>query len=159
MILIIKHMLLGESKFEAVAPSIQKEAVENTADHPESLQAIEAADFGYERYAGLGGSLSQKQYADVLVRSAEAADSAVNPHARSQAENMARVAGISLKPEIVALYSALRYQRPDQREDYGRLGDQQLLAEALRMGGEDGALDTFMKKYPNIFSPSGAASI
>lgn len=124
-------MALEQPKFEAQS-GLSEEKEEQTVWLPEAV-------------------LSEKQREWVLRCVAEGDERTRNQYAIRQAELMAEVADITLSPETVAVYGVLRYEKPGEDDDYRKLSDQQLLAEALRLAGETVALEVFVKGYPHIF--------
>lgn len=140
-------MAFGEPTFEMDSERLNPHLEEQETEK-------ESAGNTYDRYRAMGGgTLSEKQYEEVLRRAIEAA--ALNPQAANQALGYAKVAGIaSLTPETIAYYAALRYQPDEQRADYGKLADQELLAEALRMKGDAQSLQAFIKWNHIIFPPA-----
>ena len=107
----------------------------------------------YAGYKTLGGVLSQEEYQNVR---SHAADKEYIPSGslwRGHANFMASTAGITLSPETVTIYEILRSEKPDPaKEHYSELGDQKLLAEALRIVGDKNSLDMFIEKLPHIFN-------
>lgn len=115
---------------------------------------MEAA-LDYQEYKNLGGTLSQKEYQDVL-KCAEGDTAAAEAQWGKYAQPMVSRAGITLLPRVVTLYAVLRdkNQHPE-KASYADLSDQKLLAEALRIAGDKSSLrslDTFIEKYPHIFN-------
>jgi hypothetical protein len=105
----------------------------------------------YEQYKALGGTLSQEEYQDVLKRAEEGRN--IYSRWSKDANSMARAAEITLSPETVTLYGILRDEKPDPaKEHYSELNDQKLLAEALRIVGDESSLGMFIKKFtPTVF--------
>jgi hypothetical protein len=106
---------------------------------------------GYEKYKTLGGALSPEEYQDILKRVADGKN-VPSSSPRSAANFMAQVAGITLSPETVTIYGILSDERPNlATERPNEMGDQELLAEALRIVGDTRSLAAFIEKYPHIF--------
>jgi len=99
---------------------------------------------GYEGYKTLGGTLNQGEYDDVLKSVEEGRK--FNPMWSEHANFMAKVAGITLSPETIAIYGILRDIKPDG-EHYSKMpnGDHELLDEALRVVGDKASLDIFIE--------------
>lgn len=106
----------------------------------------------YEAYKSLGGRLSPEEYRDVLRRAADKKEALAASRWSASAHSMAEAGGITLLPETVVLYGILRNP---EKEQYSVLGDQKLLAEALRLAGDGGALKIFINNFekinPNLF--------
>lgn len=116
-------------------------------------ESVVEQENNFEVYEALGGVLRKTEYQDVLSRAAHGEEIPASSLSLKLAHSMARVAGITLSPETTTLYVMLRNEKPDQgSEDYHRLSDQELLAEALRMSGDTSSLTTFIQKYPQIFT-------
>lgn len=153
-------MGLEQPKFEAdeLAP-VEKsgEAVKKSAEifyfpRKAEVGTPEETERTYEAYRTSGGILNQEQYKEVLMRVAEGAEDTRSHHIADQASSMAKASGITLSPEIVAIYGVLRHGNPgEKREDYRELSDQHLLAEALRIVGDTSSLNVFVGIHPHIF--------
>ena len=76
----------------------------------------------------------------------------LNPATRSQAENMARFAGIAVLPVTTLLYGVLREKR-DPSSDQGITpeSDQHLFARALQLTNRSEDHATFVDQLPHIF--------
>jgi len=107
---------------------------------------------GYENYKASGGILSQAEYQSVLERAADSKN-VPSVSTEAQATHMAQASEIVLSPETVTIYGILRHDEkpsPDTKGHYSALSDQKLLAEALRLVGDERPLTTFIEKYPHI---------
>lgn len=72
-----------------------------------------------------------------------------NPMWSRHAKFMADTAGITISDKTVVEYAILRDEKTNP---HCGMSDQQLLAEALRMSGDDDNLATFKKTLPHIFN-------
>ena|SRR3989344_1185038 len=122
--------------------------------------SLEAPQNDYEKYRNAGGFLSEADFANALAE--VKARRTVEPHSLSQAEGMAKAAGIVLESREegidprVALYDVLHDMlRVDPAGDinryhYRKLEDRSLFAEALRMLGDTQSLAKFLKTHSAI---------
>lgn len=112
---------------------------------PETLEAkgsvIENGGETYEAYRTLGGCLTQTEY-ETSMKIADSQATA-NKIYMKNARAYADVAEIKLSVAILRLYAVLRddHNTPGIPKKLASLGDQDLLAEVLRMKGESEALD------------------
>jgi hypothetical protein len=118
-----------------------------------------AKENSFKEYALQGGILNKKDYADALLRAKNIKN--INQSTMAQAENMARVAGISLTDEELSLYAVLREDIPEgkDKDHYTQKNDQRLFAEVLRMLGDAESLQKLISRHPNIFPQGEAAAI
>ena len=72
----------------------------------------------------------------------------VNPMWSKHAKFMAETAGIVLSQDTINKYSMLR---DEKLVPHIGMSDQQLLAKALRMSGDETSLIAFTEKHPHIF--------
>jgi hypothetical protein len=135
--------------------NIEKEGVvgEKVAEQESSLS--------YNDYLEKGGQLSESDYE--LAKSAMESDSfevKMSSSSTTQAENMAKSAGIIIDNKLIKIYCALREQtftpenNDEPKKDTGTspgLSDQKLLAETLRLMDRTDDLELFMGYYSNIF--------
>lgn len=106
---------------------------------------------GYDKYKNVGGILSSEEYQDVLKRAADGTFS--NSKWFVNAHSMTQSAGIPLSSETATIYGILRDEKPDPvKEHYSEKSDQELLAEALRIVGDESSLSKFIENYPHIFN-------
>ena len=121
--------------------------------------SLEAPQNDYEKYRNAGGFLSEADFANALAE--VKARRTVEPHSLSQAEGMAKAAGIVLESREegidprVALYDVLHDMlRVDDRDinryPLSQLSDQPLFAEVLRMLGDTQSLAKFLKTHSAI---------
>ncbi len=138
--------------------------------------AKDASEHNYEQYKRLGGIINEKDYQSALDRAKnittlERPDFLRNGHSVSrakdimildkelisQAETMARVAGITLRNSEDALdprtilYGILRRDtNPGVEYHHSQMSDQRLFAEVLRMLGDADSLQKLIETHPNI---------
>src|SRR3989344_3304690 len=122
---------------------------------PKAIEGTESRQgHDYDEYKALGGTiLSQAEYQSVRERAAQKGN-IPSDSTRSQTDLMTEDAGITLSPETVTVYGILRGDRkptPDTKGHYSEQGDQQLLAEALRITGDKISLTIFVENHRNIF--------
>jgi len=122
--------------------------------------SLEAPQNDYEKYRNAGGFLSEADFANALAE--VKARRTVEPHSLSQAEGMAKAAGIVLESREegidprVALYDVLHdmlrvdTQGDVKRYHHSQLSDQPLFAEALRMLDDTESLAKFLKMHSAI---------
>jgi hypothetical protein len=107
---------------------------ENYAPKPEARKSAEIHYINdFAEYSAIpGGHLKREEY-ERIKNAAEELDVKVNEVYATNAKTYARHADITLSPESLILYSVLRSDR-DISSDLLH-GDQQVLAEVLRMEG------------------------
>lgn len=138
---------------EKKLPENEQSAVILTFPKQAKEEAVIEQENNFEVYEALGGILHKTEYQDVLKRAALGEEAPASSLSLKLAHSMAGVAGITLSPEATTFYCILRNEKPDQgSENYHSLSDQKLLAEALRMAGDMSSLNTFIEKYPQIFT-------
>jgi len=109
----------------------------------------------YDKYRELGGIINKADYESALNREPESDHK--NRQYMKAAENIAEFAGIPLKsteddadPRIKRFAILRSYQKPGGTNHHGQMNDQRLFAEALRIQGDNDALEKLIKAYPNI---------
>lgn len=137
-------MYLMQERVEETQPEVEK-----SADViPINRAASERAENDFAAYTSLGGGhLTEAEYQRVKNAAAKAGAKA-NEIYITNAKVSAEVAGITLSPEALALYSILR----GDTNIYSDLlhSDQQRLAEVLRIMGNADDLQKLIAKHPNI---------
>ncbi len=118
---------------------------------PWDMKSEEEIAKDYEAYKKIpGGTLSLEEYREVMKRAAT--ETSAGFKWSSYAHSYARTGGINLSPETVTIYGILR---DPEDEQYSVQGDQKLLAEALRLVGDEASLNTYINKLsetnPNLF--------
>ena len=104
----------------------------------------------YGAYKASEGTLSLEAYHNILSRAAEAP---AKSKRSEYVQAMAKAAGITASPEVVAIYDVLRDEKVyPEKNPYAGQSDQKLLAEALRIAGDTSALDTLIANRQNIFN-------
>lgn len=118
---------------------------------PEARESAEIAYINdYAAYSALpGGHLTREEY-ERIKSAAEDPGVKVNEVYSTNATTYARHAEITLSPESLVLYSILRSDREISPE-LSR-GDQQVLAEALRIEGRAADAEKLIAAYPVIVS-------
>ena len=126
-------------------PGFEAFQAENYSDKEENR--------GYEKYKTDGGKLSHQEYEEIMKCAVDQKDWPLNPLWKVHTDVMAKVAGITLLPEVVTIYGILREEKRNLIKDsFSTLSDQELLAEALRMTGDMHSLSTFIQKHTHIFN-------
>jgi hypothetical protein len=129
------------------AERIQQE--ENYAPKPEARKSAEIIYINdFAAYSAIpGGHLKREEY-ERVTKAAEEPEVKVNEVFAIHAKTYARHADITLSPESLILYSVLRSDRDISSELL--YGDQQVLAEVLRMEGRADDAQKLIAAYPVI---------
>ena len=119
--------------------------------------------YTYGDYVAHGGRIDEDNYTRVMQRaqneSSVGAVGAEENYAQLQTATIANASGVSLEKirdevglDPVCIYGILRSDKfPTKTTNHhGQMTDEQLLVEALRMLGEQSAVDSIIAKYPHI---------
>lgn len=137
-------------RIQAEPDEVEEPKVRRSADIipiEKAASAKKEAESGFAAYQASGGHLTAAEYQRITEYAGEANTNArgiFSSNARSYANN----AGIDLSPESLALYSLLRSDE-DISSELSR-GDQQILAETLRILGKTDDVRKLIDTYPNI---------
>lgn len=109
-------------------------------------------DTCYKDYLERGGLLSKSRYMEYReLKAVQEPEGRLSQQTMLQAENIARIADITLAPEEAYVYSWFRVITGPSNCDVGRLRDPGLLAQVFLLGGNDEAFKKLIAAFPNIF--------
>lgn len=116
---------------------------------------------GYWRFGGKLNKHSLQKAENILSEQAAGKKPEMKDSSLIQAANMARFSNVPINPEQKFLYAVLREMTdtegyPDNSPEEPTtmpwaLSDQQLLAEAIRLTGDEEKLSLFKRAHPHIF--------
>lgn len=114
----------------------------------------------YERYKVLGGTISEEEYKNVLLR--KTVGGTMRPERIEQARVIAQAADIPVRDEVVALYAILRGDTTPLaargKEHHSKKNDPEVFREALRMVGDIDSIRKLETAYPAVFFPANVAT-
>lgn len=112
---------------------------------------------GYVKYQGMGGILTEEEYANTLAQARD--KKAIDAYSLARAKKMAGSVGIELQKGIdprAALYDVLRMihilDSQGKHKYRSLLGDVHVFAEVLRILGDKESLDKFLQVHPETFT-------